>query len=222
MSHMENKDNKENSGRTETINFHIGTQSRVEEVVRFWFGASGSDPRARQEMWWGKSPEADQEIRSRFLPLVQNGISGELGSWQENDARSCLALIIVLDQFTRQIWRGDPEAFSGDKHALRASIEGLKKGFDLELGLFERWFFYMPLEHAEDCEIQRLSVEKLSSLCMLAPEDSKQIFEEALRYAIRHREIIDRFGRFPHRNAQLGRPSTEEEMLFLKTPGSSF
>jgi uncharacterized protein (DUF924 family) len=195
-----------------------------EAILDFWFGANPDDgamPKERAKLWWSKNKEVDDEIRRRFENHVGMAISGELNDWLSTP-RGRLALIILTDQFPRNIYRDTARAFSCDAQALTWCIEGLERGFDRDLRPIERVFFYLPLEHAESLEHQELSVQCFSELITIVLAEQINTFEEYLDYAIRHRQIIQRFGRFPHRNKILGRESTPEELAFLAEPGSSF
>ncbi len=177
-------------------------------VLDFWF----RDP----SIWFEGSDKVDQEISERFSEHHERARYGQLSYWKETP-KGRLALIILLDQFSRHLYRESPEAFACDALALSLVLEGLEIGDDLVLEPEERAFFYMPLQHAENLQIQRLSVEKYEELATIYPEASNFFF-----YAERHKEIIERFGHFPHRNPILGRPFTEEEVAFLEEPYSSF
>jgi len=181
------------------------------EVLDFWFGAPDSRERGRpRKAWFKKSAPFDADIRSRFLPVWEKAARGELERWQATPLAS-LALVVVLDQFPRNMFRGTPRAFSTDSRALAVAGSALERGFDRMLSPAERTFMYLPFEHAEDLAAQRRSLGLFEAL---DPND--------MEYVKRHYEIIARFGRFPHRNAILGRESTSEEIEFLKGPASSF
>jgi len=181
------------------------------EVLDFWFGAPDSPERGRpRKTWFKKSGIFDAEIRRRFLATWEFAARGELERWRETPLAS-LALIIVLDQFPRNMFRGTARAFSSDFLALSVARSMTERGFDRLLSPAERGFAYLPFEHAEDLAAQRRSLAL-----------SQALDPEHIGYARRHYEIIARFGRFPHRNAMLGRESTPEEIEFLKQPGSSF
>jgi uncharacterized protein (DUF924 family) len=181
------------------------------EVLDFWFGAPGSRERGRlRKAWFRKSVPFDAEIRRRFLITWERAARGELERWQATPLAS-LALVVTLDQFPRNMFRGTARAFASDSLALAAARNMIALEFDRLLSPVERWFAYLPFEHAEDLAAQRRS---LALFHALDPED--------MRYAKRHYEIIARFGRFPHRNAILGRESSAEEIEFLKRPGASF
>ena len=188
------------------------TDPRAGDVLDFWFGGSAA-PRAE---WFRKDAGFDALIAERFGALVEHALSGGLAAWAgEPDA--ALAQVIVLDQFTRNIFRDTPRAFAGDARALAASQEMVARGDDLALPPLHRVFAYLPFEHAEDRTLQHESLRLFGALT--AADASQADFED---YARRHAEVIERFGRFPHRNALLGRASTAEELHFLQQPGSRF
>ena len=184
--------------------------SRAAEILAFWFGSADRDRR-----WFEKNAAFDTEVRGRFLALHAEGAAGKLARWK-NEPADCLALIVLLDQFPRNMFRGTARAFATDPLALEAARHALAKGFDRALRPVERMFVYLPYEHAESLEEQLRCCELTAPLAGFAET------ADAYRYATLHRDIIQRFGRFPHRNAILGRPSTPEEIEFLKGPGSSF
>lgn len=202
-----------------------GTQA-VSEVLGFWFGdlREGEMPdKGKQMTWWMKSEEFDDLIRQRFEEYVLLAEKGELSHWLETPLGT-VAFILVVDQFPRNIYRDTPGAFSKDPLALRACLEGIEKGFDRDLHPAHRTFFYLPLMHSEDPEIQNLSVRKYSALEneYASHPQIRETLACSTDFAGRHFDIIKRFGRYPHRNAALGRESTPEETEFLKEPGSSF
>jgi len=186
------------------------------DVLAFWFG--GAD--AVDARWFRRSDAFDTEIGERFGAAVQAALAGRLDSWaaQPQDA---LALILLLDQFTRNMYRGTPAAFAGDALALTLALRLVDSGGHLRLTPLQRWFAYMPLEHAENLALQQRSVRLFETL---AAEEGphREALAGALDYARRHHDVVARFGRFPHRNAILGRDSTPEEAVFLLQPGSSF
>ena len=175
---------------------------KAADVLDFWF--------SRSKDWFAKSPEFDEEIRARFLALHEAAASGELEFWKQ-DHLGCLALVIALDQFPRNLFRDRARAFATDEMARATARSLLRRGWDQRLTKDERLFAYLPFEHSEALADQELCCELM-----------KPLGPELLQYAERHREIIQRFGRFPHRNAALGRDSTPDEVAFLKEPGSSF
>ncbi len=177
----------------------------VDDVVRFWFEELAQDD------WFKKSDATDEAIRGRFLP-VHGELMAQNGKLDSASPLAMLAGIIVLDQFSRNMFRGTPRAFASDTFALRLARVVVGPGLDKAMTKDQRLFVYLPYEHSENAADQARSVELMNEL-----EDA-----ELTKYAIAHKAIIDRFGRFPHRNAILGRPSTEEEIAFLKEPNSSF
>jgi uncharacterized protein (DUF924 family) len=186
----------------------------AQAVLQFWFG--DASPAVSRPEWFRKNDAFDHEIAQRFGPLIEQALRDELSGWQGN-TETALAQVIVLDQFTRNVFRNTPRAFAGDPLALAAARTMLDRGQDQDLPPWQRFFAYMPLEHAEDLAMQDESVRRFTQLAAQAPDT-----QELLDYAKRHRDVIARFGRFPHRNAILGRPSTPEEVEFLKQPGSGF
>jgi uncharacterized protein (DUF924 family) len=189
-----------------------------DDVLEFWFPP---DPARANKLWWGKDEQLDAEIRERFGATLATAKAGELDHWADH-ARGRLALIVVLDQLSRNILRGDPETYAADEHARALTLRGLELGHDRELSPTERLFFYLPLEHSESLDDQERCVALMKQLAAEVDEDRRATFTGYIDYAIRHRDIIARFGRFPHRNAVLGRTSTPEELEFLTQPGSSF
>jgi len=198
-------------------------------IREFWFGTlplSAQSFAERGRVWWGdpsetpeQRAERDAAIQARFGALLDRAGRGELDSWAGSPRRR-LSLIILLDQFPRNIYRGTPRAFAHDAKALELAITGMQSGADAALDLCERMFFYMPLQHAESLEMQDESVAAFRRLVADAPEELKPGLQDALKYAEEHRDIIQRFGRFPHRNRVLGRVSTPEEReLIAKHPG---
>ena len=195
-----------------------------EHVLQYWFGTETDDGVVAQQqasLWWKKSATTDNEIRSRFEPLVNKAGAGALDAWRTS-ASGRLALIILMDQFPRNIYRYTPRAFQFDRIALQICQEGLAAGDDQQLRPVERVFFYMPLEHSENIEHQNLSVKLFENLCRDIHPEAKEAFAGFFDYAVRHREVIERFGRFPHRNKILGRHSTAGEVRFLSQLNSSF
>lgn len=190
--------------------------SRVDAILEFWFGKVGDvDYGKSRRIWFTKDLAFDQQVKNQFFTDYELAAAGSLDIWQDSPL-SCLALIILLDQFPRNIFRGLPEAFATDYKAVIAAQSAVEKGFDKQVLPVQSWFFYLPLEHSENLQHQRRCVELFQRL----KDDPNSAF--AIDYAIRHLEIIERFGRFPHRNAILGRQNTPEEEEFLKQPGSGF
>jgi uncharacterized protein (DUF924 family) len=191
---------------------------KAQEVLDFWFlppGAEGHG-QARKE-WFRKDDRFDTDVRERFGAAITQAVAGGLREWDAEGPQGALARIIVLDQFTRNARRGTPGMFEGDALALAAACQLVDSGADGELEPLQRLFVYLPFEHAEDARMQERSVELLAALAGAHPG-----FESELDYAHRHRGVIARFGRFPHRNPILGRASTAEELAFLSQPGSGF
>lgn len=184
-------------------------------VIDFWFGAT----EAARDEWFRKDAAFDERIRSRFGALVGRALAGGLAGWAAQP-RSALARILLLDQFTRNIFRGSARAFSGDTQALAAARALVASGRERMLSGLERWFVYLPFEHAEDAAAQAESLRLFAALAAEHPH--APALASALEWADRHAAVIARFGRYPHRNAALGRPSTPEEIEFLAGPGSSF
>ncbi len=193
-------------------------------ILDFWFGDSTDDVQIieqKSSLWWRKDEELDREIESAFSDGLKRLIAGQLTAWKQ-DAESLLAMVILADQFSRNIYRNKAKAFAQDELALALTVEGLETRVDLKLGIVQRIFFYMPLEHSESLSIQDCSVEMFEQLCESAPENARQKIKRNLDYAISHRDVIEKFGRFPHRNAILGRESRPEEIEYLKQSGSGF
>jgi uncharacterized protein (DUF924 family) len=189
------------------------------EVLQFWFDRPDSEAasyKQRRKLWFGKKPEFDQQIRDRFSPLYQQAAAGELDDWQQSTF-GCLALILLLDQFPRNLFRGNLQAYATDWKALALAKQAIAQGFDQALNPLQRIFIYLPLEHSESAVDQHQSVALFRQLASANPE-----LADCFDYALRHQAVIDRFGRFPHRNQILDRPSTPEEVAFLKQSGSSF
>ena len=195
-----------------------------EAVLDYWFGAPGTAreiAERQSQLWFGKQSEKDREISERFTPTFIAAITGSLDDWATTP-RGRLALVIVLDQFPHHIHRDTPDAFAQDAKALALSLAALATGEDKSLALIERVFLYLPLEHAESIAMQDLSVAQYQQLVDEASAAERALFANFLGYAHKHRDVVLRFGRFPHRNDILGRPSTADEIAFLKQPGSRF
>ncbi|MBY4675825.1 DUF924 family protein [Marinobacterium arenosum] len=191
-------------------------RAQIDEILNFWFGEldEGFARPERGRLWWGGDADSDRAVAALFGRQVRQALNGELDHWSENP-RGRLALILLLDQFTRMLFRGDGEAFAGDAQALRLCEEGLERQHDRALEFAERMFFYMPLEHAEQLAAQDRCVDCFMELLAEVPEHHKAEVQNALDYAHQHRDLIQRFGRFPHRNDALDRPSTPEELAYL-------
>jgi len=199
--------------------------NEIEQVLDFWFGSCGADGAldpAKQKMWFGDGRKYDNEIRERFGTLHERASRGELDKGWGGSSQAAVALIVVLDQFSRHIHRDTARAFARDTVAQKIAVAGVDAGMDRKLIPAQRTFFYLPFEHAEDLELQRLGVRCFDGLARTVAETHRGEYQGFLNYARRHRDIIERFGRFPHRNKILGRVSTPEEIKFLKQPGSTF
>lgn len=194
-------------------------------VREYWFGAtplSAAGLERRMQFWFGEAgAPQDEEIRARFGALVERAGAGELAGWAGGPRRR-LSLILLLDQFPRNIFRGTARAFAHDEQALALTLSGMQSAADAALAPAERLFFYMPLQHAESLDAQDEAVAACRRLLAEAPAELRASFTETLRAAEQHRSIIARFGRFPHRNAVLGRSSTPEETHWLREGGASF
>lgn len=195
-----------------------------DSIREFWFGSSPDDmltAQQRGKLWWSKKPDFDHEIRVRFASLTEAAAKRELDAWS-GTAKGTLALILLTDQFPRNMYRGTPNAFAFDTLARDWCLTGLDNGLDRKLRPIERVFFYLPLEHSESIAHQALSVQLFTQLYQEVPAGHMDMFRNYLIFALRHRRVVERFNRFPHRNDILGRPSTRQEIEFLKEPGSSF
>jgi uncharacterized protein (DUF924 family) len=182
----------------------------AQEILDFWIGTVGPT------RWYAVEPDLDREITARFRTLWDEARTGGLAGWARQP-QTCLAYMILLDQFPRNMFRDGARAFATDPQAREVARHALARGLDTSLPPVWRWFFYLPFEHSEDPHDQRLAVSLFETLAL-----HHRPRAEALDYARRHLDIIERFGRFPHRNVALGRASTEEEAAFLQQPGSSF
>lgn len=188
----------------------------IETVLNFWFGAPySSDYGKRRPVWFKKDPAFDQQVRDYGLPLYERAVAGQLKDWL-NSPEGCLALILLFDQFPRNLFRGTAQAFATDAQALAIAERTIEQGFDQHLMPVQRLFVYLPWEHSENLEHQNRSVELFATL-KENPETA-----DTFPYALSHRQVIEQFGRFPHRNAILGRVSTNAEVMYLQQPGSGF
>jgi len=196
---------------------------KTKAILQFWFGdlENGVVTSEHQKIWWEKNTQIDKKIQTLFQQDVLNAIAGKYEDWLK-DPKSTLALIILVDQFCRHIYRNTPAAFAADPIALHWAKRGLELQYDKQLSLLERVFFYLPFEHAEDLTAQQQAVALFYALYKQAPANQRQTFQEYHNYAERHKIIIERFGRFPHRNAILKRSSTKEEERFLMGTNSRF
>lgn len=196
----------------------------VDSILEYWFGRHADDAVVAEQqrgLWWSKNEETDRAIAERFESCTTAAACGKLDDWAVSP-RGTLALILLTDQFPRNMYRDQPRAFGFDSFAHRWCRVGLAQGFDRMLRPIERVFFYLPLEHAESIEDQDRAVQLFDQLLQIVPLQHKEAFNGFHDFAVRHRDIVARFGRFPHRNEILGRISTEKEIQFLHTPGSAF
>lgn len=184
-------------------------------VVDFWFAKTSA------VHWFNASEVFDEEIRKRFGSLTEAAAAGHLDAWAAIPS-GWLALLILLDQFPRNLYRDDPSAWAQDASAQRVALSGLARGDDRQLPLLQRVFSYLPLEHAEDMALQQRSVALFEALCCEAAAEQRVRFEEFFDYARQHHDVIARFGRFPHRNAVLGRMNTPDEVHYLAQSNAGF
>lgn len=192
----------------------------IEDVLTFWFGTlhEGFAEDATRARWFAADATFDAQIRTRFAALPAAAKQGHLDAWKASP-RGSLAFILVTDQFTRNFYRGTAEAFACDGLALAAAKAAVRTGHDRHLTFDERCFVYLPFEHSEDLIDQHTSVGLFTRLRDDTPAGKRHITGDTLRFAHQHRDIIERFGRFPHRNAALGRASTEAEAEFARGGG---
>ncbi len=194
-------------------------------ILEFWFGNQNNMLDINSEksgLWWGKNSVVDQNMAHLFRPLVDLIHAGSQYDFWRNQPDGCLASILALDQFPRNIFRGTPQSFAYDAMARELAEQFVSKGFDKVMTPLQCVFAYLPFEHSEDLQDQERSVVLFKKLVDMAGPAEREMFEGFLEYAIKHREVIEKFGRFPHRNEILGRPSSTRELDFLKLPGSFF
>jgi uncharacterized protein (DUF924 family) len=195
-----------------------------ETILQFWFGKNLDAPDRVAELsalWFGSSPAFDERIGARFGELPSLAAEGRFAAWRAAP-RSSLALVLVLDQLPRNLYRGGPRSFAFDHLAVGVARTAIAWRFDQKLHPLQAAFFYMPFEHAEALALQQLAVERFRCLVDRAPRPLHEVFRSFLDYALRHQDVIRRFGRFPHRNRILGRPSTDEEQAYLAAGGETF
>ena len=196
-------------------------QSRAQAILVFWFGQPGApDEGQYHKAWFTKDADFDAQIRQQFSTDTEKAAAGEYADWLAVP-NAAVALLLLLDQFPRNLYRGSALSFATDDHALKVAQHLVNTGADKTLPPFYRFFAYLPFEHSEAIADQNRSVELMRALVQAEPEFSKDL-ENGLDYALRHREVIERFGQFPHRNEILGRQSTPAEKAFLEQPGSRF
>lgn len=207
-----------------TLNECQGRLADIEDVLEFWFGRGRTAREVVDEkgtLWWSKNDSLDQAITLRFAATSAAVASGELTRWAESP-RGLLASIICTDQFPRNMHRDAPQAFSCDPIALDLAKRCVDGGAARRLRPILRVFAYLPFEHSEELDEQVRAVALYRELAASVDQDETELFNHHLDFARRHHDIIERFGRFPHRNRVLGRPSTDEERAFLEQPDSSF
>jgi len=193
-----------------------------EDVIRFWLGEPGESLLAKAPSWWKKDADFDREITERFGPALERASQGQLAEWRES-ARGRLGLVILLDQFSRNVFRGTPRSFAQDPLACAVAEQSFAAGDDKTLAGVEVGFLLMPFMHAEDLTLQQRCIDGFLRLRDAASDEAVRAhLANCAAFGEKHRAIIERFGRFPHRNAIVGRVSTEAELLFLEQPGSSF
>jgi uncharacterized protein (DUF924 family) len=199
-------------------------RDRIEAVLRFWFKEhqlSAPQIDGRMDVWFGEDPIFDEQIVREFSGDVDKACNGELDHWAD-DPRGRLALIILIDQFRRNIYRNQPQAFSHDKLALKLCVEGAMQEKDKGLSAIERVFFYMPLQHAESRRVQEKSRQIFNKLAEAVSPTFRETFETVAQFADLHADIVELYGRFPHRNRVLGRPNTPEEEEYLSGGAPTF
>lgn len=191
-------------------------------IHRFWFGTltGGLADGEQRRRWFIGGPEFDASIERQFAASIAQAADGELDAWLDS-AAGCLAFILVCDQFPRNVFRGTPQAFASDALALEVARNGIERGLDRELGWDERAFFYLPFEHSETLTDQHTAVGLYAWLRDSSPPEARPFTDDYLNHARQHRDIVLRFGRFPHRNRVLERESTAAELLYLET-GQSY
>jgi len=193
-------------------------------LLDWWFGSSGSaneTAAAKGKLWFGKRDSQDLEAQTRFGDWVEQALAGGLTDWAQRP-EGWLALVLLLDQLPRMIYRDTPTSFSGDLRAQALVAQGIAADFDRQLQPIQRVFIYLVFEHSENLAVQNEGISRYIELVAQQPEIDRALFSDYLDYAERHQKVIARFGRFPHRNAVLGRESTDEELAFLTGPGSRF
>ncbi len=205
------------------LSMNDGARVSPDDVLACWFSAPGDPPLTKSENWWKKDDAFDAELRERFGSTLEAGARGELAEWRSSP-RGRLALVVLLDQMSRNIFRGTARSFAQDALAREVAVQALAAGDDRVLAPIEANFLLMPFVHAEDLALQQRGLHAYRALCDSLPEgdDVRGFLEKSMGYARMHMVIIERFGRFPHRNAILGRTTTDEEKEFLTQPGSSF
>lgn len=198
--------------------------ARADALLDLWFGDAPLDPAAardRNKVWFQATPSFDALLRSRFVDLPNRLRAGEFAHWGDSP-RSALARIVALDQIPRNVFRGTPAAFAFDALARKAAVEAVEREFDQALHPIEAVFVYLPFEHAEDEVMQQRSIELFAALRTRSPPALDDLFDSYVDYAERHAKVVAQFGRFPHRNATLGRAETPAESAYLAAGGQRF
>ncbi|MHC8303756.1 DUF924 family protein [Pseudomonas sp. PB3P13] len=193
-------------------------------LLEWWFGSAESPQETvadKGRLWFGKRDSQDLEAQTRFGGRVEQALAGELTEWAQRP-EGWLALVLLLDQLPRMIYRDSPQSFSGDHRAQALVAQGIAADFDRRLQPIQRVFIYLVFEHCENLAVQNEAVSRYIDLLAQQPEADRALFADYLDFAEKHQKVIARFGRFPHRNAVLGRESTAEELAFLAQPGSRF
>ncbi len=195
-------------------------------ILEYWFGSlsaleDDNIPSEKIDLWFGGDNLVDQEIRERFGKDLESAANGDYDHWNDQP-RGRLAMVILLDQFSRNIHRRSPRAFAYDEQALEVALDGIDAGHDMALAPVARSFFYLPLEHSEELGHQERCVQLMDELRQEVPDEKSELFDAFFDYAVKHRDIIAKFGRFPHRNAILGRPSTPAEAEYLADGAETF
>jgi uncharacterized protein (DUF924 family) len=196
----------------------------ADDLLDFWLGPldeEGLADAAHSARWWQKDPDFDEMLRQQFAVAHAQGVAGRLAGWTSTP-RGRVALVVLLDQFSRNMFRGRPGMFAADAQASELALAGIDAGEDRALMTDERVFLYLPLMHSETLSLQDRCVALFGELLSRAKGRARERLDGNLKFAVAHRDIVARFGRFPHRNAILGRSSTPEEIEFLRRPGSSF
>lgn len=191
---------------------------QAQTVLQFWLGDAmerGWPSESRSKMWFGGGAELDANVGDRFGALIEEAMRGGLTDWEQHPL-DCLALVLLLDQFTRNMYRGQPKAFAGDTRAQALVTDALMRGWDDALPLAGTVFLYMPLMHAENIALQHECVSRFERLVARAPKERVKDLQGNVAFACQHRDIIAKFGRFPYRNAALGRENSAQELAFLR------
>lgn len=198
-------------------------EQQAEKILLFWFGRIEDTvlpSKNRNRIWFGGGDALDAEIKETFGDDLNKAILGEYDHWDENP-RSTLALIVLLDQFSRNIHRGTPMSFTQDQKAMDVCVRGIERQYDHSISLIERSFFYMPFMHSESLDMQNTSMRAFKMLVDLSFPEARPVFENFYDYAGRHFKIIEKFGRYPSRNQILGRESTPEELSYMAEHGEN-